>query len=121
MKKSFAYAAAFAVAFASSGGQAQPADGAPPPPPPPQSGITFDQAPLFAGLDRDRSGTISAAEFAMEGPSGSLFKDMDLDHDGVLTLDELNASHPPATVDTDHDGKFSLQEFRVALKAMYGQ
>lgn len=88
-------------------------------PPGSENNPVLDQVGLFKALDVNGNGKVEASEFAVNGPSGTLFRDMDSNKDGVLTQDELSASHPPAIVDTNKDGVFSIDEFRATLKQFY--
>ena len=79
----------------------------------------LDQSPAFYALDTNHDGKVSAKEWAVLGPSGTMFRDMDTKHQGYLTLDEMNASHPPVWVDANHDGKLEFSELQHAIKKNY--
>jgi len=78
---------------------------------------------IFASLDKDRSGVLSAAEFAgLVNPAAiavdpaPLLMQLDTDRDGVVTLVEYRISTQANydRIDTDRDGVVTVSEMRAA-------
>jgi Ca2+-binding EF-hand superfamily protein len=71
---------------------------------------------LMKHLDKDGDGRISREEAAAAPRLAASFDQVDADHDGFLTKDELRAAHKAqrqahfAKIDTDGDGRISLAE-----------
>lgn len=93
---------------------------------------------LFAELDADKNGALSAAELdGVQGPATMIkrhFAEIDANRDGQLTHDELRVameahhadmeSHHAAVVeqfDTDGDGEMSLEERTAAHRYHFDQ
>lgn len=93
---------------------------------------------LFTELDKDKSGSLSAAEVAnLEGPAKMLevhFAEIDANDDGLVTHDELRAameqhhadmeSHHADVLqrfDADGDGQLSATERQTAHRALFDQ
>jgi hypothetical protein len=91
---------------------------------------------LFAGMDSNRDGRISAAEHARG--SRAMFVKMDADRDGRVTADEMSAAQPAVTgrsaqaaamssadkirvIDTNGDGVLSAAEHADGSKAMFAK
>lgn len=88
----------------------------------------------FARLDTNGDGFIDTSE--AKGRLAEHFDQIDADHDGRLSRDELKAAHHGmkdgkpgkegkgghlAMLDTDHDGKVSWAEFTAGIKSHFDQ
>jgi Ca2+-binding EF-hand superfamily protein len=102
---------------------------------------SFFRDRLFAQNDIGQHDAISAQEFADHAKQ--VFANMDADHDGFLTRDEINAAHMDmlremyksphnpnldaladammARMDTNHEGKISAQEYADAMKSRFDE
>lgn len=127
-----AFVAGLALAAAATFAYAQ--DSVPPPPastPDAQhhKDVHHRHMPDWMAMDTDHDGRISAAEHAAWAKSQ--FDQLDANHDGYVTPDELHA-HMQAKIreraakmfdriDTNHDGSISRDEMQAAMLKMHGR
>jgi hypothetical protein len=100
--------------------------------PAPTAAVPVDTplARLLRQLDRDGDGRVSRDEHA--GITRTTFDAMDADHDGYVTVAEMDAvrrnlygdgrsATQIASLDRDHDGRMSLDEHAAATRAGFDQ
>ncbi len=92
----------------------------------------FAAADLFAKMDRDRNGRVTAAEHA--AGARAMFQAMDADRDGRVTSDEMTAAQGKVgsgkryrmgsaekirVIDGNHDGVLSAEEHQAGSEVMF--
>jgi hypothetical protein len=90
-------------------------------PPGGQGGAKLDQTPMFNEIDKNKDGKATSEEWKDAGAPDMVFQMSDANKDNVITLEEINASSPPADVDKDKDGKATLKEVKDFLATMPAQ
>jgi Ca2+-binding EF-hand superfamily protein len=78
----------------------------------------YDSSPLFKEVDTDKDGKISLVEWKAVGLPDMVFNALDQNHDGFITRDEFDGSQAPDGLDKNHDGKLTLEAFKEHVKKM---
>ena len=78
----------------------------------------YDSTPLFKEVDTDKDGKISLAEWKAVGLPEMVFNSLDQNHDGYITQEEFDGSQAPDGLDKNHDGKLTLEAFKEHVKKM---
>jgi hypothetical protein len=87
-------------------------------PPGGQGSAKLDQTPMFNEIDKNKDGKATSEEWKAAGAPDMIFQMTNSNKDSQVTLEELNASSPPADVDKDKDGKATLKELKDFMASM---